>query len=263
MFNSFKTYRKKSFLIYVFIFLIPALVLAQEKDIKKDSTYTPYELLSTYYNTHFKPFKKRNVYVGFAMSFEDRQLENTNFLVREILDGDQTKYDLNLKGGYFIGNYAMVGINLNYNQDKFTGLVLNEGDTISSNSLSRGFAITPFIRSSVPLTPNERLSFFTELGLTYGKGTSLTRDISNADEINKIYETNNRFRIGISPGITFFAMENFALEIGLNVLGYEINIRERTVNNIEESRRTTQNVDFEINILSLQLGLAYFFGAGK
>lgn len=255
--------KAKGLFIYLFIFLLPLMVLAQDKEQKKDSTYTPYDLISTYYNSKFKPFKKRNVYVGFAMSLEDRKLENTDLLLRQVIDGNQNKYDLNLKGGYFIGNYAMLGVNLNYNQDKFSGLVLKDSDTINSNTISRGFAITPFLRTAVPLTANERLSFFTEIGITYGRSTSLTRDISNMDEINKTYTTNNRFRLGLSPGVTFFAMENFALEIGLNVLGYEINTRERTVNNTEASKRTTQNVDFEINILSLQLGLAYYFGAGK
>lgn len=237
--------------------------ISQKRHKVKDSTYTPYELISSYYSTQFKPFKKNNVFVGFAMSLEDKKDENVQGIVQTVLDGDRLNYDINLKGGYFIGNYAMVGINMNYSQSKFKGIVLRDADTLNSNSISRGFAFTPFIRSSVPLTANERLSFFTEIGLTFGKGNSLTRDVKNMDEITKAYETNYKFRVGLSPGVTFFAMENFALEIGLNVLGYELNTTKRTINNVDESKKTRNNVDFEIDLLSLQLGLSYYFGAGK
>ncbi|MCP4883387.1 MAG: hypothetical protein GY908_06320, partial [Flavobacteriales bacterium] len=42
---------------------------------------------------------------------------------------------------------------------------------------------------------------------------------SQQTEIEK--EDNFLFGIGISPGVTFFAIESFAFEIQLDVLGYE------------------------------------------
>lgn len=244
-------------LVFVFIFQI---LWSQANTTKKDSTYSPYQLLSSYYDTEFKPFKKRNVYLGMALSFEDRKVENANNIIETVLDGDRTNYDITLKGGYYIGNYAMAGIGANYNQNKFSGTVLRDSDTIQSKSITRGYAITPYFRSTVPLTSNERLSFYTELGVTFGGGNTLTRDIKNLDQIDKVYTTNFNFRIGLSPGITFFAMENFALEVGLDVLGYELNSSKTTKNDIEESSKVRQNVDFNINILSLNIGLAYYFG---
>ena len=83
------------------------------------------------------------------------------------------------------------------------------------------------------------------------------------DEVDKTYSSDFNFRIGISPGITFFAIENFAFEVQLNVLGYELEVRDQTVNEGEPSRDIRQNVDFSIDILSLQLGLAYNFRSKK
>ena len=233
---------------------------SQSKDTKKDSIYSPYELLSSYYNTNFKPFKKRNVYLGLALSLEDKKVQNANNIIETVLNGDRTNYDITLKGGYFIGNYALVGISTNYHQNKFSGIVLRDSDTIQSRSITRGFAITPYFRSSVPLTRNERLSFFTELGVTFGSSNTLTKDVKNIDQIDKAYTTNFNFRVGLSPGITFFAMENFALEVGLDVLGYELNSSKTTINDVDESSKVRHNVDFNIDILSLNLGLAYYFG---
>ena len=41
-------------------------------------------------------------------------------------------------------------------------------------------------------------------------------------------------------------MENFAFEIQLNVLGYELQVRDQKVNDGVESREIRQNVDFKI-----------------
>lgn len=238
-------------------------IFSQQLTEKKDSTYTAYDLMSNYYHNSFKPFKKNNVYIGFAFSLEDKKLQNVDYLIKKVIDGEKMDYDIKLKGGFYTGNYGMVGLNVNYFQNKFVGKTFSDPDTIQSNSITRGFNITPNFRSSIPLTSTERLSFFTELGVSFGKSTTLTRDIKNIDEIDKSYATNYNFRVGISPGVTFFAMENFAFEVQLNVLGYELNVTDKTTNDIDDSRKVRQNVDFNINILSLDLGLAYYFGAKK
>lgn len=251
---------KQNFIFIVSLVFIFQSGWSQNKKVKKDSTYSPYELISSYYNTDFKPFKKRNVYLGLALALEDRKVQNANNIIETVLDGDRTSYNIKLTGGYYIGNYVMVGIGTSYNQNKFSGTVLRDSDTIQSKSITRGYAITPYFRSSVPLTSNERLSFYTEIGLTFGGGNTLTRDTKNIDQIDKAYTENFNFRIGLSPGITFFAMENFALEVGLDVLGYELNSTKTTKNDVEESSKVRQNIDFNINLLTLKLGLAYYFG---
>jgi hypothetical protein len=234
---------------------------AQQKDSSEN--YTPYELMSSYYNEDFKPFKKKNAYFGLAFSLEDRKQTNSTNILETVIDGERLNYDISLKGGYYTGNYGMAGLNVNYYQRKFIGEVFRDPDTLQSNTISRGYAFTPNFRSSVPLTDNERLSFFTEVGLTFGFGNSLKRTIKNLDEVDKVYSTDFNFRIGISPGITFFAMESFAFEIQLNVLGYELQVSDKSVNEEEDSRVIQQSVDFNIDILSLELGLAYFFGSKK
>lgn len=250
-------------LLLLVVIASPSILLGQEEEEAQNKKYTPYELLSSYYESHFNPFKKSNFYLGLAFSVEDKKLENTDYLVKEVIDGDKNNFDIELKGGYYIGDYTMVGITFDYYQNKFTGDVFQSPDTIKANTITRGFSVTPNIRPSFPLTANERLSFYTEIGLTYGHSTSLDRDITNLDEITKTYEKVNNFKVGISPGVTFFAMENFAFEVKLDVLGYSMEIKDKEENNIDHSRQVRHNVDFNLNLLSLDMGLAYYFGAGK
>lgn len=252
---------KKTLLNFCILFmLIPVDLEAQEKE---KAEYTAYDLLSSYYNQDFKPFKKRNVFLGLSFALEDRQSINTAGLIEDIVDGQRLDYNILLKGGYYTGDYGMVGINFSYFQDKFEGEVFRDPDTLQSNSINRGFAITPNFRSSVPLTKNERLSFFTEFGLTFGMSNSLRRNTKNIDEVSKTYGTDYKLRIGLSPGVTFFVMESFGFEVQLNVLGYELQFNEKTVDEGDPSQKVQQNVDFNVNILSLQLGLVYYFGSKR
>ncbi|WP_321369630.1 hypothetical protein [uncultured Draconibacterium sp.] len=256
--------KMKNIRILVFLFTLPAYLFAQEDSLMVEHKTTPYDLLSSYYTDNFRPFQKGNFYAGLAFSVTDKRLTNTNYLFQQIVEGDRLDYDLLLKGGYYTGDYGMVIINFNYFQNRFGGTVFQDPDTLQSNTLKRGFAISPGFRSSVPLTPNERLSFYTEVGFTLGGSSSLTRKVKNIDEIDKIHKQEFFFGLGLSPGITFFAMENFAFEVQLNnVLGYQLNVAKSSTNDGPESKQVRQNVDFNINLLSLELGLAYYFGADK
>lgn len=253
--------RKNYILIFYSFFLFPLGLLAQPAD-SLDLNRSPYDLMSNYYMENFQPFAKKNIYMGLAFSVSDRQMTNANYLLQKVLDGQRLGFDISLRGGYYTGNYGMLGAAVNYNQTEFNGLVLKDTDTIQSSSMTRGYSFTPYFRSSVPLTANERLSFYTQIGLTFGNTTTLTRSEKTIDDISKSYSEAFHFRVGLSPGITFFAMENFAFEVQLNLLGYDLTITDKTVDGVDESRVIRQNVDFEIDLFSLDLGLAYYFGNG-
>lgn len=249
----------KYFSTIILLFLFATAHSQTIESPEADKKYTPYELLSSYYDNDFKPFKKGNFYFGIAMSLEDRQMENTEGLFQKTLDGKRINFDILLKGGYYLNDYSMVGLNVNIYENKFEGDIYRDPDTLLSNTITRGYSITPNFRTTVPLTANERLSFFTTAGITLGKSNSLKRDIKNVDEIEKSFAENYNLRVGITPGVTFFAMENFALEVGLDVLGYELNVETKTVNEVSESRDVRHNVDFKLNLLTVKIGLAYYF----
>lgn len=244
----------------VIIFFMTFLnVNAQQKEAEKD--YTPYELLSSYYNSsEFKPFKKKTWYAGLAFSWEDKESENNQQLFQKILEGNNNDYSISVKGGYYTQDYNMVGLKFNYYQEAFNGKVLRDSDSIQSNALTRGYVVTPNLRSSIPLTKNERFSFFVELNVMGGLETSLVRNTKNIDEVSKTYGKNYLFGAAIAPGITFFAMENFAFEVQLNVLEYRLKVSDTTIDGEEQARVVQNKLGLNIDLLSLNLGLAYNFG---
>ena len=254
---------KVKFLIFIMLIITGVTKAQVEEDSISPQKYTPYELLSSYYNKDFKPFKKGTIYTGFAMSLEDRQSENTENIFQKTLEGDKVNFDLSLKGGYYISDYGMIGLNLNVFEKRFEGVLFKDPDNLEQKTITRGFSITPNYRTTLPLTANERLSFFTTVGVTLGKSNTLKRETKNFDEVEKSFTENYNLRAGISPGVSFFAMENFALEVQLDVLGYELNVENKVKNDLERARDVRQNVDFKLNILSVKVGLAYYIMNNK
>jgi len=221
--------------------------------------------LSSYYNTDFAPFDKKNIYIGLSFTVENVSLDNSQRLFSRVDEGRESDFSIKLTGGYFFSSYVMAEFGIRYNRDKFEGSIFNQdGDSLFRRQISNEAIYTPGIRIVFPLTPNERLSFFNTVNLGFGFGQSLSRDQFSPDRIDKSYSEEFEFSIGISPGITFFAIENFAFEVQLqNLIGYQYQNQKTTVNNVDESTRQTHNVNFNINLFSLQLGLAYYIGAKK
>jgi len=233
-------------------------VFAQVEEKNKEKL-DPYELMSEYYMNNFHPFEKGNWYTGFAFHLSSQNLENINQLIYQIIEGDENKYGLTFKAGYFMGDYTMVGADFIYNRDKFTGNVVQSGDSILKQKVSSIGTVRPVLTTFFPLTKNHRLSFYNKIGFGISLGNVLERNTSVQDIISKKYNKNFGFSVGISPGVTFFAIENFAFEVELqNLLGYEYMLTNTTTNGTVESRKTSNNVAFNIDLLSLKLGLAYY-----
>lgn len=249
--------------ILLLVSILSANLFVSGQESTKAISPTPYELLSSYYQDDFKPFEKTTWYLGAAFSLGNSVQTNTKGLIQDVLDGKTTNYNISLKGGYFSGDYTMIGLDLGYYEKKFVGSVYQDPDTIQSNTITRGYSITPNLRASIPLTATERFSFFVAIGLDLGMSTTLDQDIKYLDQYARTYSNQYSFGIGFSPGITFFAMENFAFELQLNVFGYDIKITETNTEGLEPGRQVDQNLNFKIDLLTLELGLAYYFGAGK
>lgn len=255
--------KNKYFLILLFLFSFISAYSQSTADSTKKKKFTPYELLSSYYNNNFNPFKRKTIYLGFSMSLADNQLENVDNFFQKVIDGKKVDFSVLVKSGYYINDYNMIGLNLNYFENKFDGIIFRDPDSLQSNTITRGFSFTPNFRTTIPVTKNERLNFFTTVGLTLGKSSTLKRDVRYLDEIEKSFAENYNLRLGLSPGVTFFAMENFALEIQLDVLGYELNADKKNVNGIEQSKQVKNNINFKINLLTTKFGLAYYFNNKK
>jgi len=233
---------------------------------QEDSKEDVKSLMSTYYNKGFEPFQKSNWFVSFSMSLEDENFENSEYRLENIQNGDKSSFEVDLRTGYYFSDYFAGSIGFTYGGDEFDRTVPQLiGDPISKNSKTNTYGLSPALRSSIPIVPNQRLDLYVDLTMDvdWGKTTTendnsdgIMTDGSNADNFG--------FGVGIKPGITFFVMENFALEIGLEILGYNYESTKTTFSDdTPEQKYSSNTVNFDLSLSTLQLSLAYYIGVKK
>ena len=238
-------------------------MLANAQSGEKDSTrsYSSSELLSSYYDSpDFQPFAKGKWYTKLSFSLSDKDLQNSARLFDRVEAGNDLSYGISISAGHFLKDYFAVGAGVDYNESSFEGAIINmDSDTIQTNTISRDISIAPNIRLVMPLSKNERLSLYNDIGVSFGYGRSLKRETQEMDEIYSQFSDRMTFGIGFSPGITYFAFENFAFEAGLNLMGYRMNIEKSTDGDGIKSKKVEHDVNLRLNLLSLKMGVSYFF----
>ena len=147
---------------------------------------------------------------------------------------------------YFVTNNISVGASLSYSHQKDEGSQAGVGAYEQKNN---NFSAGVFGRYY--FTPANKFSFFAELGAGYTSGKI---DTSGYD-YNTDYKTNGVF-VGLSPAISYFISNHFALEATLGLLNYNsMNPDNNTV--IEEE--STDSFSVGLNLSNITFGIVYKF----
>ena len=220
--------------------------------------------MSTYYNDNFNPFQKSNWFVAFSMSLNNEKFENSEYRFEKITEGNKEKYELDLRAGYYFNDYFAGSLGFIIGGDSFERRVPKLIGFTDRSSTTQTVGISPALRSSIPVLPNQRLNLYVDLGFDFNWGKTNVDDIENEAIILSNVSDNFDFGVGIKPGVTFFVMENFALEIGLEILGY--NYSSIKTNFDDESpyeKYSSHSIDFDLSLSTLHLSLSYYIGVKK
>lgn len=248
----------KRTLLFLVILTICFNAFAQEDEQKGN---TAEDILINYYADGFEPYRNGVWYLAMAMSLNDQNLRNSKLgLFDDVIAGRNASWSLDFTTGRYLSDYFLVGMTLGYERSTFDGTLSGSlGFPFERIRKDQLFTIGPFIRTSIPLTTNKRLSFYNDLGFGLSFGESQIDEIRSG---NKETSKADIFRlgVGINPGITYFAVNNFAFEAGVNLIGYNYSRERGTDATGKESFSESHNVNFSVNLLSISLGVAYFFG---
>jgi hypothetical protein len=67
----------------------------------------------------------------------------------------------------------------------------------------------------------------------------------------------------VQPGIALFVADFVTLELSINILGFTSQYEKSTINNTSESIKTSNTVSFDLNILSMNIGIGFYFNTKK
>jgi len=138
------------------------------------------------------------------------------------------------------------------------------GGPIDKTSKTNTYGLSPALRSSIPIVPNQRLNLYEDIAMDVSWGKTATQNNNEGILSDGSVANNFGASVGIKPDVTFFVMENFALEIGLEVLGYNYSSTTTTYNDdTPEQTYSSNSVNFDLSLSTLQLSLAYYIGVKK
>lgn len=163
--------------------------------------------------------------------------------------------------GYFFKDNQSIGMKWGYRQisGKLENASIKIDEDVNFSLKDLGlkeeiYSCTFFHRSYIGLDAGKRFGLFNETSLNIGYGKSVfTRGANETlkETTTKILEA----RLGISPGLAVFIMENVSVECSIGVMGLKYRQEKQTNNLGENGKHLNGGANFKINLFDLNLGL--------
>ncbi len=209
-------------------------------------------------NTEFA-LPKGSGFITPTFNLKQSSATNTQVLGVQIDERYNLDYSVNFNWGYFLKKDFSIGLQLTYNNTR-------EDITYYPNSV---YTVSNYYNNMIYLTPNIRNYFGagrfkafaqTNLGFAYGQG--LRRTYTDENDSKTDYKK-MEVTIAVQPGIAVFVADFMTVELSINLIGFTSTLEKSTLNNTYESTKKTNTVDFDINVLSMQIGLGFYFNSKK
>lgn len=200
---------------------------------------------------------------GGSVSYSEHEEDNLNFLV--LKDFEALGYDFKVSPyvGYFFRDNMAAGLRFTYSRDYLDlgNADIDLGDlTLSFKDLyylEHKYSTSGFLRTYMPIGNSKIFGLFNEVRLTYsyGEGKNST---GSGTEYDGTYQKTNSLQIGIAPGLTAFVTNFAAVEVSMDVMGFDFKWVEQQTNQIETGKRRTSSGNFKINLFSINIGMTFY-----
>lgn len=200
---------------------------------------------------------------GGSVSYSEHEEDNLNFLV--LKDFEALGYDFKVSPyvGYFFRDNMAAGLRFTYSRDYLDlgNADVDLGDLVISLKdlyyLEHKYSASGFLRTYMPIGRSKIFGLFNEVRLTYsyGEGKNST---GSGTEYDGTYQKTNSMQIGIAPGLTAFVTNFAAVEVSMDVMGFDFKWVEQQTNQIETGKRRTSSGNFKINLFSINIGMTFY-----
>lgn len=199
-------------------------------------------------------------FVSLSFSLDQREAENENQLIRNVLDQDKLNLRVGANGGYAIKDNFVLGLAFGYGRNREDILQLNQdNEEIFVQTVGQEFTFTPNMRNYIPLGEGT-FQVFVQTDVRLNFGESLRRTFLEQEQ-EKLESQFFESRIGVSPGMVIFFDRNWAFETSVGLVGLTSRWTRQTLNNDidNQTRIVENNINLRLNLLALNLGVARYF----
>jgi hypothetical protein len=113
-------------------------------------------------------------------------------------------------------------------------------------------------RAYIPFGNAKRVAMFADvqLGGSFKQGKAFN---AGDDEVLGTYNQIYSVQLGVDPGIVAFLTDRLAVELNVGIFGVGYNWQEQIHNQVELGDSKSLSASFMVNLLSLGVGLSYYF----
>ena len=201
---------------------------------------------------------------GASFSYSEHTDENFKWLVLDNVNSVGYTFKVSPVVSYFIRDNISIGGRLAYSRGltDLGNLSIDLGDDLNfdlsdykdrSNTMSGAF----FIRTYLNLGDSKRFGLFNEARVTYGYSQSKLEN-GKGDDLKGTHQIKQTLNFGLAPGITCFINDFTAVEASIDVLGLDFKWYDQKTNQVETGKRTSSGANFQLNLLSISLGITFY-----
>ena len=211
------------------------------------------------------PFVKKGTWMaGGSARYSQHVNSNFNLLLINGINSEGFNVSVNPKLLYMLKDNAGVGVKFSYDRGM---LDLSSAD-LSVSDISMGtrdcyqinhkFTAHAVYRSYIPLAGSKRIAMFADLmlGGSFKQGKAF---YPGKDYIIGTYEEKYALEIAVDPGIVAFLTERLSLELNVGVFGVSYGWTNQVRNQVTNGNSDTTSAGFMVNLLSLGVGMSYYF----
>lgn len=239
------------------LFLIGSSAYAKQ-DLEQDSKIDRGIVQHTF-------IKQGEWFVGGTVSYSSLNSSDYKFLMFDNFDSNRYSVSSRVLGGYFFKDDIAAGLGFEYSRSSFDlpSLGVNLGDAVTIDiedytNIEQMFTGIAFLRTYLNLRSSNRFALFNDVKLSIGGGRS--RSTSGlGEQMTGTFQKNFRMGLLLEPGMTAFITNNVAAEASVGLLGIRYSHTKQITNQVHEGSLSYFDTRFRINILSINLGISFFF----
>ena len=187
-----------------------------------------------------------------------------NLLVINDINSTGYKVSANPKLLYMFKDNMGVGLRFSYDRSM---LDLASADlsvsqiTMSARDcyqIQHKFSAYAVCRSYIPLGNSKRIAMFADviLGGSYKQGKSFN---AGNEYVMGTFDRSYAIEIAVDPGVVLFLTERLAAEVNVGIFGVSYKWTDQIRNQVSNGRTDSTSAGFMVNLLSLGVGLSYYF----
>ena len=206
-----------------------------------------------------KELQKNIKYAGLLISYSGTQQDNVKTTFENIIASDEKQSSIKFGAGYFFNSKMAAGLGFNIGTNKINKEVKNTlGPNTITESKTNHFGFSPSIRNYLTLDKNHHFYLYAQTGLVFGREKG-TETITTGTKITTTDIKVNNYGISFTPGLLAFIQNGFAFEVNVGVGGINHSVETRKSEDLPDAVTKETNIDLNINILKMNLGISYYF----